>query len=181
MGLSSEGDMFPVTHGDGLTILDEHFEESAIGSGSVDNPGELDKWPTFMAESLHQDEDLEPTAMPTTPRASTEPRHPPNAEINSSSSEALDVDPDPAVVSAEISESGSRTGSSGTSGTHHINSDFAGGVQQAAYVKRIILDESVQWLEHVLIALQEVTGTIFVVDDVRLLISKPVCLGKQLH
>lgn len=125
MGLSPEGDMFPVTHGDGLTILDEYFEESAIGSGSVGNTGELGKSPTFMAESV------EPTR-PNTPGASTEPRHPPNAEINSSSSEALDVDPDPAVVSAEISESGSRTGLPGSlstnptsyppSETHHINS-----------------------------------------------------------
>ena len=47
MGMSPEGDMFPMTHGDGLTILDEYFEESAIGSGSVNNVEERDKWPTF--------------------------------------------------------------------------------------------------------------------------------------
>jgi hypothetical protein len=162
MGLSPEGDMFPVSHGDGLTIFDEYFEESAIGSGSVGNTGEPGKSPTFMAESVE-------STRPNTPGASTEPRHPPNAEINSSSSEALDVDPDPAVVSAEISESGSRAGSPGSlstnptsyppSETHHINSDFASGVQHAAYVKRLILDESAQWLEHVLIALQEVDDT----------------------
>ena len=35
MGLSPEGDTFPVTHGDGLTILDEYFEEYTRRAGQV--------------------------------------------------------------------------------------------------------------------------------------------------
>lgn len=36
---------------------------------------------------------------------------------------------------------------------------FESGVQQASYVKRPILDELAQWLEHVLMALEEVDDT----------------------
>jgi hypothetical protein len=67
MSLSPKGDMFPMTHGDGLTILDEYFEQSAIGSGPANNAEGLDKWPTFTAESIYQDKALEPTVWSNTP------------------------------------------------------------------------------------------------------------------
>lgn len=91
MGALLEGDMFQMTLGDGLTILDEYFGEPNISSGSVNVAKELDKWPTFMAESIYQDEALEPAARSNSPGPPTKARHPPNAGINGSSSEGLDV------------------------------------------------------------------------------------------
>jgi hypothetical protein len=43
MSLSPKGDMFPMTHGDGLTILDEYFEQSATGSGPANDVEGVDK------------------------------------------------------------------------------------------------------------------------------------------
>ena len=131
MGLLLKGNMFLVIHGNGLMILDKYFKESTISLGSMGNVGELSKSPTFIAESI------EPTR-PNTPRASTKPRYPLNTKINSSSLEALDINPDLAVVSTKVSESRSRTGlprslstnliSYLPSETHYINSDFVSGV-----------------------------------------------------
>ena len=171
MSLSPKGDMFPMTHGDGLTILDEYFEESAIGSGPANNAEGLDKWLTYAAESIHQDNAVESTAWSNTPGVLAAPQHPPIAGMNTVSSEASDI-PDPdQTVSAAISESSSSIGSSDPgslstnltsyppSETHHINNDSASGVLHTPYVKCPILDESAQWLEHVLMALQVVDNT----------------------
>jgi hypothetical protein len=100
------------------------------------------------------------------------PQSPPIAEINASASEAIDIlDPDLPVASAAISESSSSIGSSEPrsmstnptsyppSETYHISSDLASVVRHTLYVKRPILDESAQWLEHFLIALQDVDDT----------------------
>ena len=48
---SPEGDVFPMTLDDGLTILDEYFERSAIGSGCANDAEGLEKRP-FTAESI---------------------------------------------------------------------------------------------------------------------------------
>jgi hypothetical protein len=37
INLSPKGDIFLITHGDGLTILNEYFKQFAIGSDSVNN------------------------------------------------------------------------------------------------------------------------------------------------
>jgi len=53
MSLSPKGDMFPMTHGDGLTFLDEHFGQSAIGSSPVNDVEGFDKWLIYAVESIH--------------------------------------------------------------------------------------------------------------------------------
>jgi hypothetical protein len=158
---SPEGGMFPMTHDDGLAILDEYFEQSAIGLGPANDAEWLDKRPTFTAESAHQDGALEPTIRSNTPGALT-PQRAPIAEINVVFSGASDIlDPDLTVASAAMSESSSsiessEPGSTSTnptsyppSETRHINSDLASAVRHTPYVKRPILDKSAQWLEHV--------------------------------
>jgi hypothetical protein len=43
VSLSPRGDMFPITHRDGLNILDKYFEQSPIGSGPANNVEGLNK------------------------------------------------------------------------------------------------------------------------------------------
>lgn len=132
----------------------------------------LDKWPTFTTESIYQDKAVEPTVWCQTPEALTAPQHSPIADINTIPSEASDaLGPDLNVASAAMSKSNSSTGSSESgsmymnttsyppSETHHVKSDLTNPVQHPPYVKRPILDESAQWLEHVLMALQVVDDT----------------------
>jgi hypothetical protein len=152
MSLSLKGDMFPMTHGDGLTILDEHFGQSAIGSGPANNVEGFNKWLICAAES-------------NTPGVLATPQHPPISSINAVSSEASDILEPDQTASAAMSESSSNIGSSDSrslstnpmsylpSETHYINKDFRSGVLYAPYVQRPILDKSAQWLEYVLMPL----------------------------
>ncbi|KAM3064611.1 hypothetical protein ACMFMF_011901, partial [Clarireedia jacksonii] len=165
MSLSPDGDMFPITHGDGLNILDKYFGQSAIGLGPAKDTEGLEKWPICTAESIYHDKALEPPVVwSNTPVALTAPRHPPTA-----SSETSDIiDLNLTITSAAMSESSCSTGSSESgsmsssltsypsSETHHVNSDLAIADRQIPSVKRPILDESAQWLEHVLIELKKV-------------------------
>jgi hypothetical protein len=155
MSLSPKGNMFPLTHGDGLTILDEYFEQSAASSGPVNNAEGFDKWLICAAESIHQDDALDPTTWSNTPGVLAAPQHPPVAGMNTVSLGASDI-PDPdQLASAAMSASSSSIGSSNPGSLltnhmsyppsetpHHIDQDSASGVLHAPYVKRLILDES---------------------------------------
>ena len=100
---SPEGSIFLVTYGDGLTILDEHFQKSLVDSRPVDDAGGLDKLPTSIAEAVHQDGALEPIVQ-SKEEALTTPQHPPSARINAVSLKGLDIlDPDLAAVGVEMS------------------------------------------------------------------------------
>jgi hypothetical protein len=94
ISLLPKGDMFSITYGNGLTILDEYFEQSAIGSGPANNAEGLNKWLICAAESIHQDNALEPIAWSNTPGVLAAPQYPPIAGINTVSSEASDI-PEP--------------------------------------------------------------------------------------
>jgi hypothetical protein len=159
---SPDGDIFPMTHGEGLNILDNYFEQSAISSDPANNAEGLEKRPTYTAESVYQDKALEPAVWSNAPAVLAASQHPPTA------SETLDIlDRNLTIASAAISESSlstelSKSSSISTSPTsyrssetHHINSDLAIADRQILSIKRPILDESTQWLEQVLIELKK--------------------------
>jgi hypothetical protein len=171
VSLSPRGDMFPMTHRDELNILDKYFEQSPIGSGPANDVEGLDKWLMCAAESIHQDDAVDPTAWSNTPGVLAAAQHPPVAGKNAVSSGASDI-PDPdQLASAAMSESSSSVSSSGPgslstnltsyppSETHRIDQDSISGVLHTPYAKRPIIDESAQWLVHVLTALQAVDDT----------------------
>jgi hypothetical protein len=156
---------------DVFNILEEYFEKSA-DSGPVNDTEGLDRRPASTVECIRQDGHLEHTVRSNTPPALTSPRHPLGAGIDPIASEALDIlDLDSAVVSAAISESGSSIVSSEPrslstvptsyppSETHDISRDLPSGVRHAPCFKRSTLDESAQWLEYVLMALEAVGET----------------------
>jgi hypothetical protein len=60
VSLLPKGDMFPMTHGDGLNILDEYFQQSPISPGPANDIEGLDKWPISAAESIHLGDAPEP-------------------------------------------------------------------------------------------------------------------------
>ncbi|TVY71303.1 hypothetical protein LSUE1_G004472 [Lachnellula suecica] len=171
VSLSPKGDMFPMTHGDGLNILDEYFQQRPMSSGPANNVEGLDKWLKSTPESIPQGDAPETAGWFNAEAVLAEPHHPPVAGTNSVSLRAPDI-PDPGrPARAAMSELTSSVGSSDPgslstnhticlpSETHHIAQDSASGVPCAPDVKRLILDESAQWLEHVLVALQAADDT----------------------
>lgn len=165
VSLSPNGDMFPMTHGDGLNILDEYFEQSPIVSGPANDVEGLDKGLTCAAESVHQDNAVDPTAWSNTPGVLAAPQHPPVAGKNTVSSGASDIPNPNHTVSAAVFESSSGVSSSdpgslstnlmsyAPSETHHIDEASTSGVLHTLCAKRPIIDESAQWLDHILTAL----------------------------
>jgi hypothetical protein len=156
---------------DVFNILEEYFEKSA-DSGPVNDTEGLDRRRASTVECIRQDRHLEHTVRSNTPPALTSPRYLLGAGIDPIASEALDIlDLDSAVVSAAISESGSSIVSSEPrslstvptsyppSETHDISRDLPSGVRHAPCFKRSTLDESAQWLEYVLMALEAVGET----------------------
>jgi hypothetical protein len=132
---------------EGFYILEEYFEESAVDSGPVNDTEGWERCLTSTVECIYQDRLLEPTG-------------------------DLDIlDLNPTVVSAAVSESGSSIVPSEPrslstvptsyppSETHDINSELPSVVRHAPCFKRSTLDESAQWLEHVLMALEAVDET----------------------
>jgi hypothetical protein len=158
-------DMFPMTHSDGFAILNEFFEQPAISSGLVSDMEGLGKWPAFTAESTHRDEIHEHIVWSNTPKVSNALHYSPSTALNLASPKALDMlDTELPIASAATSEDGS-SGSSEIgslsidrtsyppSETHRFDSDLATIVRHTPYIKRLVLDKSAQWLDHVLIAL----------------------------
>jgi len=97
---------------------------------------------------------------------------PPSAGPNAVSIEvAGSLDPDQAISGLEMSKSTSSTGSleslsSCTDLTSHLSSeadivdiDLPDAVKQSPFARRPILDDSVQWLEDVLVALEHIDDT----------------------
>jgi hypothetical protein len=129
-------DMFLITHGNGFAILNEFFEQPAIGPGPVSDMEGLGKWLAFTAEFTYQDEVLEHTVWSNTPEVLNALYCSPSTSINAISPKALDMlDPDLPVASATTSESGfsrlSKPGSLSTdltsytlSKTYHTSSDL---------------------------------------------------------
>ncbi|PQE14720.1 Vacuolar sorting-associated 3 protein [Rutstroemia sp. NJR-2017a BBW] len=162
--LPPDGDMFPITHSDGLNILDKYFGQSAIGLGPANDVEGLEKWPICTAESIYQDKALGPAVWSNPPAALAASQHPPTA-----SSETTDIiDLNLTISSTAVSESSSSTGSSESGSistsptsypsyeTHHVNCASVIADRRTHSVKRPILDESAQWLEHVLIELEAI-------------------------
>ena len=166
---SLEGDI--LSQEDVFNILEEYFEQSP-GSGSANDKEGLDSRPTPTVECARQNGSLVHTVRFDTPPVLTSPQHPLSASVDPTSSEALEtLELDSAVVSATISESGSSTvpsehrsvstvpSSYPPSEAHDICYDLPSGVQHLPCFKRSTLDESAQWLEHVLNALEAANGT----------------------
>jgi hypothetical protein len=122
-----------------MTILDEHFPKSPVESRPLNSAVAHDELPTSTAN--------------------------PNAV----SSEAAGIlDPGQAIGGFEMSKSTSDTGSleslsSGTDLTSNLSSEtdvavinLPDAVKHSTFTKRSILDDSAQWLEHVLVALEHV-------------------------
>ena len=143
VGGAVEGNLPSITHADGITILDEYFPKSAIDSSP-----------------------LTPVVWPHAPEPLTAP---PSAGSNAVSTEvAGNLDPDQAIGGFEMSKSTSSTGSleslsSCTDLTSHLSSDtdivdnaLPDAVKQRPFARRSILDDSVQWLEDVVVALEHV-------------------------
>jgi hypothetical protein len=141
-----EGSLPSITYADGITILDKYFPKSAIDS------------------SPHT-----PVVWSHAPEALTAP---PSADPNAVSTEvAGSLDPDQAIGGFEMSKSTSSTGSleslsSCTELTSYLSSetdiadtDLPDAVKQSPFARRLILDDSVQWLEDVLVALEHVDDT----------------------
>lgn len=141
VGRAVEGNLPSITHADGITIVDEYFPKSAIDSSP-----------------------LPPVVRSHAPEALTAP---PSAGANAVSTEvAGSLDPDQATGGFEMSKSTSSTGSleslsSCTDLTSHLSSDIVDNalpdaVKQRHFARRSILDDSVQWLEDVVVALEHV-------------------------
>ena len=160
-----------MTHGDGLNILDEYFEQSRIRSGLASDEEGLDKWLMSAAESIYQGDAPEIAGWFSTEGVLAAPQHSPVAGMNTICPGTPDIlEPDQSA-SAAMSESSSSIGFSDpgslstnqtsypASETHQIEKDSASGALHAPYVKRPVLDESAQWLEYVLMAVQVVDDT----------------------
>jgi hypothetical protein len=146
VGGAVEESLPSITHADGITILDEYFPKSAIDSSPYT-----------------------PVVWPHAPEALTAP---PSAGPNAVSTEvAGSLDPDQAMGGLEMSKSTLSTGSleslsSCTDLTSHlsfeadiVDIDLPDAVKQSPFARRPILDDSVQWLEDVLVALEHVDDT----------------------
>ena len=139
IGKAVEGVFHIITHADGITILDEHFPKSPVESRPLNS-------------AVAHNELLTTTANP-----------------NAVSSEATGIfDPGQAIGGFEMSKSTSNTGSleslsSSTDLTSNLSSetdvaviDLPDAAKHSPLVRRSILDDFAQWLEHVLVALESV-------------------------
>jgi hypothetical protein len=168
MTVLPEGDVLPMTHVDGLAILDEYFEQPVIGAGSADDTDVLANYPTNSGESCNQGRAFEVTV-----------------DFNASSSEPLlqavekdaapdtfdEPTPDLAAASATISESGSEKGPfevgslltdptrTASCEAHINNNQLASDLPHLTLLKRAVLDESAKWIEDILMALEKVEDT----------------------
>ncbi|KFY85061.1 hypothetical protein V500_08742 [Pseudogymnoascus sp. VKM F-4518 (FW-2643)] len=163
-----EDGILPMTHGDGLAILDEYFEQPATGAGPVNDADSLGNRSMILSESSNQDGTLEATASFGTSRSEQQLQTVGKSAVSETFAKP---NPDLAAASAATSESGSGMGSSEVgslftdptstaSSEARINNDLlTSEIQHPPFLKRAALDESAQWLEGVLIALEEVDDT----------------------
>jgi hypothetical protein len=164
-----EGGILPMTHSDGLAILDEYFEQPATGAGPANDADSLGSRPMILSESRNQDKALEATASFDISRSKTQ-----QSQVvgeNAVLEAFAKPNPDLAAASAAASESSSSIGSSKVgslftdptsvaSSEAHINNDLlTSEIQDPPFLKRAVLDKSAQWLEGVLIALGKVDDT----------------------
>jgi hypothetical protein len=153
-------EMFPIIHGEGISILDKFFEQSSVDLGSSSDVAELEKGPASAANINCQPALLEPTVVPSIPGTSTAPQHPSSTSaLNANfpeSSDALNADltiADAATPrSCSIGESDSASLSTSLTRYTPSEGDSVNG-ELPTCIKRSILDCPAPWLEHVLTAL----------------------------
>jgi hypothetical protein len=166
IGGALESDLPTITHADGMAILNEYFPKSAIDSRPLNGAVAPDELPTSIADTVCRDSPLVPLIQSNTPEALTVP---PSASPNAVSSEASGIlDPDLAMGGVEIFESTSGTGSpdsvssctdltsSPSSETDDTDIDLPDVVTHTPFARRLVLDDAVQLLDHVLVALENV-------------------------
>ena len=171
-------DLSAITHADGLAILDEYFPKSATDSGPL-NGAVVPELPTSIANIAPPGSPLIPSIQPPAPGAFTTPSPGPNAVLPEASDilppEQLGtlypeqsgiLYPEQAVNGFEASDSTSHSGSPGSvscctdltrcpsSETNDTDIDSLNMVTYPPFTKRLVLDDGVQLLEHVLVALE---------------------------
>ena len=163
-----EGDILPMTHVDGLAILDEYFEQPVIGAGPADGTASLVNYPMNSGESSGQGRALEVT--PDFNATRSEP-HLQTVEKDAIPDSFDEPTPDLAAASAVMSESGSTKGpfevaslvtnpTSNAFSEAYINNNLLGSdLQHPTVLKRAVLDESAKWIEDILMALEKVENT----------------------
>lgn len=151
---SHESDLPTISHTDGIAILDEYFPKSATDSRPL-NSVVLDEVPTSVANAVCRDSPLVPLIQSHAPEALTAP---PSAGSNAVSSKALGIlDPKQAMGGFKMLTSTSNTGSpESVSSTTDLTSIPSSVVTHTPFARRLVLDDAVQLLEHVLVALEDV-------------------------
>jgi hypothetical protein len=171
-------DLSAITHANGLAILDEYFPKSATDSGPL-NGAVVPELPTSIANIAPPGSPLIPSIQPPAPGAFTTPSAGPNAVLPEASDilppEQLGslypeqsgiLYPEQAGNGSEASDSTSHSGSPGSvscctdltrcpsSETNDTDIDSLNMVTYPPFTKRLVLDDGVQLLEHVLVALE---------------------------
>lgn len=160
-----ESDLPTISHTDGMAILDEYFPKSATDSRPL-NSAVLDEVPTSVADAVCRDSPLVPLIQSHALEALTAPL---SAGSNAVSSKALGIlDPKQAMGGFEVFTSASNTESpesvssstdltsSPSSMTDDTDIDLLNVVTHTPFARRLALDDAVQLLEHVQVALKDV-------------------------
>ncbi|KAE8440508.1 hypothetical protein EG329_007405 [Mollisiaceae sp. DMI_Dod_QoI] len=159
---AAERDLPTITHTDGMVILDEYFPKSATDSRPL-NSAVLDEMPTSVADALCQDSPL-PLIQSYSPEALTLP---PSTGSNDALFKVSDtVDPKHAgsgfetsissVGSPESESSCTDLSSNPTSETNAADLELPDAVTHTSFARRLVLDETDQSLDCVLVALENI-------------------------
>lgn len=157
-----DGCMPPMTHVDGLAILDEYFEQPVISAGPADDTASLVNYPMNSGESRVESRALEVTVDFNATRSESFLQ-----AVEKNTVTGNESTPDLIATSADISAPGLEKGpseagslftdptSTASSAAHINNNLLASDLQQSTLLNRAVLDESAQWLEAVSMALEK--------------------------
>ena len=160
-----EADILPMTHVDGLAILDEYFEQPVVSAGPADDSS-LANHSAISGASSNRGTANEVTADLNASTSGPLLQAVEKAAVPETFNES--TTPELTAASAAMSEFGLKNGpslagsmfthpTSTTSSAAHTNNNLlASDLKHSTLIKRAVLDESAQWLEAVSMALETV-------------------------
>lgn len=151
---SLSSDLPTISHTNRIAILDKYFLKSTTDSRPL-NSAVLDEVPTSVANAVCRDSPLVPLIQSYALEALTVLL---SASSNAVSSKALGIlDPKQAIGGFEMFTSTSNTGSpKSVSSSTDLTNILSSIVTHTPFTRRLVLDDAVQLLEHVLVALEDV-------------------------